>query len=448
MIMELVNARPVNIEQSITPSYRAVCWALCVLTISMICCQATLAQSKPTRQAQLSWWDRAETRKIGNYWIKTDLPAAEANGLARHLNLMHKEYSRRLASLPPRSPTPMNVMIFKSRREYMDVLRTRYAVNATGTGGIFFANPSGSALAFWTESLTKSRILNVLQHEGFHQFAYTRFGSDLPVWVNEGLAEFFSESVLVNKTFIIGQSKPRVINAVKKAIELNEHIPLRQMLMMSRESWGKALKDGKASLQYHQSWSMVHFLVYGDRGRYTQRFEGYLRLINSGVQSEQAFIRAFETSDLEAFENRWKKYALAAKPSGFVTALERIEFLAQGALELSSLGLSPKSADELREELEKINFKYKVQKHGREFILLATDPQMYEIPNDNLAKDEPVFIIEPAKLRGLTPRQRKFEKVNPTPPVIKTDNLHPKSLSIRWKRDRKTGDLRYEIVVK
>ena len=121
--------------------------------------------------------------------------------------------------------------------------------------------------------------------------------------------------MLVNRTFIIGQSKPRVINAVKQAIELNEHIPLRQMLMMNRETWGNALVDGTASLQYHQAWSMVHFLVYGDNGRYTERFEAYLRLINSGVQSEQAFIRAFETADLEAFENRWKKYALAANPS-------------------------------------------------------------------------------------------------------------------------------------
>lgn len=424
-----------------------LCCAMLVLTFTLNS-QTALAQSNPQRQAQLPWWDRAEMRNIGNYWIKTDLPADQANQLARHLNLMHEEYSRRLATLPPRSPTPMNVMIFKHRREYKDVLRTRFGVNGTGTGGIFFVNPSGTALAFWTEGLPQRRIIDVLQHEGFHQFAYTRFGSDLPVWVNEGLAEFFSESVLVNKTFIIGQSKPRVINAVKKAIELNQHIPLRQMLMMTRKEWGEALISETASLQYHQAWSMVHFLVYGDNGRYTQSFEAYLRLINSGVQSEQAFIRAFETDDIEAFENRWKIYALAAKPSGFVTALERIEFLAQGALELSGLGISPKSADELQQELIKINFKYNVQKHGREFHLSASDPEMFQIPIDDLDQDKPGFVIEPAKLRGLSRRLLMFEEVNPTPPSIKTENLRPKSLSIRWKRDRKTGELRYEIIVK
>lgn len=434
-------------QRKATQLLRMLCCAMLVLAFSLLS-NTALAQSNPQRQAQLPWWTRAEMRNIGNYSIKTDLPADQANQLARHLNLMHEEYSRRLASLPPRSPTPMNVMIFKHRREYMDVLRTRFGVDGRGTGGIFFVNASGTALAFWIEKLPQRRIIDVLQHEGFHQFAYTRFGSDLPVWANEGLAEFFSESVLVNKTFIIGQSKPRVIDAVKKAIELNEHIPLRQMITMSRGKWGEALISGNASLQYHQAWSMVHFLVYGDNGRYTQSFEAYLRLINSGVESEQAFIRAFDTDDIEAFENRWKKYALAANPSGFVTALERIEFLAQGALELSGLGISPESADELQQELIKIKFKYKVQKHGHEYYLNASDPQVFLIPEDNLAQDKPIFVIEPANLRGLSRRLLMFEEVNPTPPSIKTKHLRPKSLSIRWKRNRKTGDLRYEIIVK
>ena len=41
---------------------------------------------------------------------------------------------------------------------------------------------------------------HVAQHEGFHQFAWSRFAEDLPVWVNEGMAEFFGESVIVGDT--------------------------------------------------------------------------------------------------------------------------------------------------------------------------------------------------------------------------------------------------------
>ena len=400
------------------------------------------------RQAQLPWWNRAAERKIGYYHIKTDLPADQANDIARHLNVMHDEYAKRLASLPQRSPTPMNVMIFANRNEYVQTLRTRYGVDGSGTGGIFFVNPSGSALALWTESLPKRRIINVIQHEGFHQFAYSRFGSDLPSWANEGLAEFFAESVLVNRSFIIGQSNPRVINAVKNAIELGTYIEFRKMLTMTAQQWSKTLHEGDASGQYHQAWSMVHFLVYGDGGRYVERFEAYLRAINAGFDSETAFIRAFETDDFEAFENRWKKYALAAKPSAFVTALERIEFLAEGALELSRKGKSPQTLDGLRESLSAVGFTYTVHKHGIQIELKAWEDEMYTIPMDALANQQPVFVVTKPKRRGSTRREQQFEETIPTPPGIATEHLEPKSLSIRWKRDRDTGEFSYEILVR
>ena len=43
------------------------------------------------------------------YNIKTDLPAAEARAYARHLDRMYEEFSRRLASLPPRAPEKLSV---------------------------------------------------------------------------------------------------------------------------------------------------------------------------------------------------------------------------------------------------------------------------------------------------------------------------------------------------
>ena len=52
------------------------------------------------RRAQAAWWYRAPAAEVGHYWVKTDLPADQANTLAQHLNLMHGEYATRLASLP------------------------------------------------------------------------------------------------------------------------------------------------------------------------------------------------------------------------------------------------------------------------------------------------------------------------------------------------------------
>ncbi len=123
------------------------------MAVSLILALAPTAAGAQDR-ARGPWWDRSAEAKVGYYWIKTDLPADEANDLARQINVMHAEYSKRLASLPQRVPSPLNVLIFKSRDDYLETLRTRFGVNAAGSGGMFFVNPSGSGLAFWTGALS------------------------------------------------------------------------------------------------------------------------------------------------------------------------------------------------------------------------------------------------------------------------------------------------------
>ncbi len=400
----------------------------------------------PPRQAQLSWWDRSPEKKVGYYWIKTDLPAAQANALARHLNLMYEEYSRRLASLPLRGQEKLNVLIFKDPKDYLLTLRARFGVNAEGTGGMFFVTQAGAALAFWVEGLPQRRIEHVVQHEGFHQFAYSRFGDDLPMWLNEGMAEFFGESVMVDDKLIIGQNTPRTLDAIKNAVETNTSVPFRSMLSMSPQKWNAAVNAGDAAMNYHQAWSMVHFLVYGDGGKYTSAFETYLRHLNNGLPSEEAFVRTFGP-DIEQFEAAWKKYALAAKPSAFVTALERMEFLAEGLLELGRLKKYPQSMDELKAMLREINFSHVTKAHGREEKLSAADDTLFTIPLDDLCPEQPVFELSRPKSRATSKKERMLEEANPTPPVIATKNLRPKGLGLKWLRDDDANTFNYDVVV-
>ncbi len=397
-------------------------------------------------QAKLPWWDRAAEAHVGHYWIKTDLPTDEANELARHINIMHVEYAKRLASLPPRAPVDLKVLIFEDRDDYVRTLRTRFGVDASGTGGIFVTHPSGSGLAFWTGRQPRRRVHHVAQHEGFHQFAHSRFAGDLPVWVNEGLAEFFGESVIVGAKLVIGQTNPRVLNTIKAAIEIDKHIPFRRMLTMTHEQWKLAVRERTASFQYDQAWSMVHFLVYGDDGKYVSAFERYLRLLNTGMPPDAAFTRVFG-DDIDAFEERWKAYALAAKPSAFVTALERIEFLAEGVRELARRGIYPESLDELREALRSIVFDYVLPKHEVAITLSADDSAMFLIPKDDLTEEQPVFVVEAPDRVRMGRRQRFLEQSNPTPPSIATEHLAPKGLSVRWVRSQDNTEFRYEIVV-
>lgn len=405
-----------------------------------------------------TWWDRAPHGHSDYYWIKTDLPRHEARELARHLDRIHAAMHERLGSLPARQPQHLNVFVFQHYEDYLSTLRSRFDINAIGTGGMFFVRPEGGAIAIWTGHRPRRRVHAVLQHEAFHQFAYSRFGSDLPVWVNEGLAMFFGEAVLVGRTLVIGQSNPRMIKSVRDAIEHDRTVPFREMLTIDNRQWAQAIHAGAAQVQYHQAWSMVHFLIYGDEGRYVNAFERYLRLMNDGVSSEPAFIQAFETDRLDLFEARWRRYMLEdAVPSAFVTALERIEFLAEGMLELSRRGAlsrredadnRPKTIQALQKALLNIDFTMTISIHGVPTTLSAGDESLFTIPKDEHTREQPEFVLNDPRLRLRTRRQRELEKNNPTPPIIQTRHLQPHALRIEWRRDEESNSFSYEIIAR
>jgi hypothetical protein len=209
------------------------------------------------------------------------------------------------------------------------------------------------------------------------------------------------------------------------------------------------LSGGSALVNYNQAWSMVHFLVYGDGGKYVGPFESYLKHLNNGMPSDKAFVRAFGP-DIVAFENRWKQYALSAKPSSFVSAMERMEFLAEGALQLSRQKKHPATLEELKSALKEIDFTHVVKTHGAEVKLNARDDALFTIPMDDLttADQPPVFVVTKAKFGRLSRKEQMLEEQNPTPAVIATENLKPRSMSVRWIRDKEKNTFSYQIVIK
>ena len=196
--------------------------------------------AKPLMKA--SWWDRTATSRDAQmksryYRLRSDLAPDETRALGRHLDTMYGEYQRRLGALDQRSPEVLDVLIFKSQQDYEKTLREQFGINGQGSGGMFFTSPRGAALAFFVESLPRSRVLHVVQHEGFHQYAYSRFGNDLPPWVNEGLAEFFGESVVIDDTVIIGQTSQRTLELLRKAIDAQKQLHFRDIVTMDGERW-------------------------------------------------------------------------------------------------------------------------------------------------------------------------------------------------------------------
>lgn len=400
----------------------------------------------PPRRADVpqSYFERAgEPTRSRHYRILSDLPADESRAYATHLDLMYEEYARRMSGLPQQAPEIPFVMMFAREADYLEVLRRVHGIDATGSGGMFFISPAGAALAFFVESLPRSRVLHVLQHEGFHQFAHSRFAGRLPMWVNEGLAEFFGEAVVVDGRVVVGQASPGPVAMVRRAVEQGTAVDFLRMLGMSSDEWNANVRAGSAAIQYVQAWSMVQFLGWAEDGRHRAGFERFLQLLHAGAPGDRAFVQAFGTDDVRAFESAWRAWARACVPTSFGTAALRLSYLAEGMRELSNAGVRVESLEDLLARLRERRFTVDITVHGRTETLSA-DESALDIPKDDLAASKPAFELIPPRAPR-TAAERHRDETAPMPPAITTRGLEPRELVLRWSRTR-SGDLAYELL--
>ncbi|MEX0742572.1 MAG: DUF1570 domain-containing protein, partial [Phycisphaeraceae bacterium] len=262
------------------------------------------------------------------YEVTTTLDRDLAIKVAKHTDMVYAHYADQFSGFRSRQLQSHPLFVFETRQQYTDFLG-RHDIDGSGSGGMFFVSPHGSGLTTMFEGQGLTRMLRTLRHEGFHQFAHSKIGPNLPQWANEGLAEYFAESLVVRNRLVPGQVAPGALHNVKAAIENDRYLPFEELLHLSQDQWNQRVRQGDSRLMYDQSWSIVHFLVHADR-RFVAAFDAYLLALGRGIDAQVAFDQAFDSPNYQAFERAWKRYIVDLEPTPATTAAPRLNFLAEG----------------------------------------------------------------------------------------------------------------------
>lgn len=380
------------------------------LPIALGACLLMLALASPAGADDLPDLKEIQTRR---YVIHTNVDSAKAREIGGHMDGVYDEYTRRLSTFNKRDNPRMPLYLFKTQADYLTFMKNS-GIDASATGGIFFIRPDMRGLATWVENRPQWVTLETLQHEGFHQFAYTHIGPRLPLWANEGLAEYFGDGILAGATLRVGIANGRRIEAIKRAIREKHVIDFDQLMNMQQGQWHiNLVRDReKARLQYDQAWSMVYFLIHGEQGRYREAFEKYLALVARGTDGKQAFKLAFGADDAVSFRRQWEIFANAMEPDALDTAVTRMRFLAQGLLVLQERREpAPLSTNELRARLTALGFRAARIENGVRTEVSATDASLYMFLKDNGSHGtfevlSPQTASQPARVTasGITPQ--------------------------------------------
>ncbi len=350
--------------------------------------------------------------------IHTDLPREEAAPFGSHMDLIFREYTKRFSVLRGQERGKQNLYLLRTRQGYIDTLG-KMGINAQASGGMFFINQNYSGLATWVEGLPISQVYNTLQHEGFHQFAAAKLGPQTPIWINEGLAEYFGEAIIVDGQVRLGVVPSRRLLKLREAIEADQAIPFAEVLKLDSATWRRNMLSGspRGSLQYAQSWSIVHFLVHGDDGKYQRRFEGYLKLLSRGRTHADAFEQAFGRDVEEAFAKRWIEFVEEVKPDAYSTALGNMRFLAHGMLFLHEADKPmPDDIDALKTQLSEIGFNITYSSEGTTYNLSAKDDSIYSY-EDRGGEAMEFVVLAPAKTPEGSPPRLSAPGLRPTPTI-------------------------------
>jgi tetratricopeptide (TPR) repeat protein len=205
-----------------------------------------------------------------------------------------------VTKLKVRSPLPTRVFIFGDRRSF-----DQYSQAAIGRfdnlSGVFLSDRDGNHILIAGSS---KGVARVVYHELTHYFLRNTVSSQVPLWFNEGLAEFYSTFSASKDTVAVG------LPVAEHLAWLHQQplIPLKELFSITHDS--KEYHEGnRQGVFYAESWALVHYLMIGNPARRDQ-LGTYVGLVASGKSIDDAFHAAFHTS-YDDLERELRKYVRA-----------------------------------------------------------------------------------------------------------------------------------------
>jgi hypothetical protein len=255
-------------------------------------------QQRPAQQQRPGQQQRPPQglkRYEGRYYIiNTDLVGDDLREAELRMTKMAEEYKKRTEGFSGTIGHKFPFFLFRDINDY------HAAGGMPGTAGVFNGN-TDTLMAVAGEK-TSGYTWTVVQHEGFHQFARAVIGGELPIWVNEGMAEYFGEGIFTGDGFITGYIPPKRLALIKENLEQKKFKSIQEMMLLSHARWNNEMRQEN----YDQAWAMVQFLAHAEKGRYQAAFVRFMRAIATGQQWDAAWLQSFGSAD--GFEKKWTEY--------------------------------------------------------------------------------------------------------------------------------------------
>ena len=245
--------------------------------------------------------DEWRMMKTPNFVLLGDASERQMEEVGESLEGLHSFLSQ-MSSGAVEAPVPTFVYVFKNKRSFDPYRLLQPNGEPLDITGFFSRRQHANYLAI--DGSSRDAMIGVTLHEYVHFFvSYRLLG--IPVWFNEGLAEFYSTFESVRDYVNIGKIIPGHLAWLKQ----NTMIPLLDLFAVSHDS-PEYNESDRRGVFYAQSWALVHYLFLERENGREQLIE-FLKL-QSTMPREDAFKQAFGSTPKELFR-KLRKYVRSSR---------------------------------------------------------------------------------------------------------------------------------------
>jgi tetratricopeptide (TPR) repeat protein len=239
-----------------------------------------------------------------NFVVLTDAGEGQGRSVASQFESIRAVF-RRLFNIQGETKDPV-VTIFAAKNE--DGLRRLIpgywaSKSSVHPVGIFVPGSEHNYIALRLDVSMKQDAdepFEPVYHEYIH-FALRRMRSELPLWMVEGLAEFYSRVRVVGKKVSVGT--PSALNL--RVLRENQALSVSTLFAVDASSPYYS-EQNKTSIFYAESWALTHYLIVRDWREGTHHVNDFVDLLGHGVNSDEAARRTI--GDPNQLQNELTSY--------------------------------------------------------------------------------------------------------------------------------------------
>ncbi len=242
-----------------------------------------------------------------HFLIVSNAPEKDAHRAARQFEGMRSVFQRVFPDADLNTVEPMLVLAVQDKHALQSLEPEIYlAKGQLNLIGLFLPAPEKNYVLILLNA-PGAHPYAAIYHEYAH-FVFSRTHQWMPLWLTEGIAEFYQNTEILDDRVRIGKGDPYL----QTVIDRTPLLPLSTLFAVDHRSPYYHEND-KSSIFYAESWALTHYLKDKDDADGTTHLSDFLDLLQKNVDPTIAAAQSF--GDLDQLELDFRKHAVSGQYS-------------------------------------------------------------------------------------------------------------------------------------